>query len=151
VYGQDVRLATESMKRRGNLDLGNPYPNTLAFRGDMFDVKVVVGRVVLLLVSERILPHEDPPENQRTYTADGEAPSNDTPWDVVPWRIFRLPHERTCRISDAIGDQNNGVGCDSFRMTRRDGGDPGKDDDKANHAELECPDCTQVSNLIFPW
>ena len=151
MYGQDVRFATENVKRRGILDLGNLYSNTLAFRGDMFDVKIVVGRVVLLLVPERVLPHEHPSENQRNYTADGDTPGSDTPWDVVPWRIFRLPHERTCGISDAIGDQKDGVGRGSFRMTRRDGGDPSKDDDKANHAGLEYPDCTQVSNLIFPW
>ena len=151
MYGQDVRLATESVKRRGSRDLWNLYPNTPAFWGDMFDVKVVVGRVVLLLVPEPILPREDPPENQRSDTADGNAPSDDTPWDVVPWRIFRLPHQRPCRISGAVGDQNDRVRRDSFRMTRGDGGDPGKDQDNAGHTEHECPGCTQKSNLISPW
>ena len=151
MYRREVRSATESVEGKGVPHLWNLDLNVLALRGDMFDVKVVVGRVVLLLVPQRILPREDPPENQRNHTADGDAPGNDTPWDVVPWRIFRLPHERTYRISDAVGDQKDGIGRDSFRMTRGDGGDPGKDEDKAGHTDLECPDCTQVSNLIFPW
>jgi len=117
----------------------------------VFDVKAVVGRVVLLLVPEPILPRKDPPENQRNYTADGDTPSDDTPWDVVPRCIFRLPHERPCRISDAVGDQKDGIRRDSFRMTRGDGGDPGKDQDKASHTDPECPGCTQKPNLIFPW
>ena len=117
----------------------------------MFDVKLVVGRVVLLLVPERILSRENPPENLRNDTADEETPSNDTPGDVVPWRIFDPPHERTYRISDAVGDQKDGVGRDSFGMTRGDGGGPGKDEDKADHTDPECPDRTQKSNLVCPW
>ena len=117
----------------------------------MFDVNVVVGRIVLLLVPERILPRQDPPENQRNDTAEEETPSNNTPGDVVPWRIFGLPHERTYRISDAVGDQKDGIGRDSFGVTRGDGGGPGKDEDKAGHTDLECPDCTQKSKFVSPW
>ena len=117
----------------------------------MFDINVVIRRVVLLLVPKRIFPHEDPPDNQRNDTTDKETAANDTPGDVVPWPVFGLPHERSDSVPDTVSNQNDGVGRDSFGVTRSDGGDPRKNEDKAGQTDIKGPHRTQKSNPVFPW
>ena len=125
-----VRFDIGNRKKRRSTDLWHLHLDVLAFGGGMFDVNVVVCWVVLLLVPERVLTREDPPENQGDDTADEETPGNYTPWDVVSWHVFGLPHERSDGVPNTVGDQNYGVRCDPFGMTRGGGGDPGKDEDK---------------------
>lgn len=117
----------------------------------MFDVDVVICWVVLLLVPESILSRKDPPKSQGNDAANGDTPTNDPPGDVVPWPIFGLPHERTYGISDTVGNQNDGVGRDSFSVSRGDGGDPGKNEGEPRNTDVECPNRTQKSNPISPW
>lgn len=70
----------------------------------MLGPNIVVGRVVPLSIPERVLPREDPPDNQRNDAADEITPANDAPGDIVPWLVFSLPYERTDSISDTITD-----------------------------------------------
>ena len=142
---------TKNGRPRGGADLVNLYVDLHAFGGDALDPNIVVGRVVPFCIPKRVLSREYPPDNQRNDTADEERPGNDTPGDVVPWLIFGLPHERTDRVSDTVGNQEDGVGRDPFSMTCGDGGDPGKGEGKPGHADADCPDRAQKSNLITPW
>jgi len=116
----------------------------------MFDVNVVIRWIVLLLVPERIFPREDPPKDQRNDAANDDTPTDDTPGDVVPWLIFGLPHERTNRVSDTVGNQNDGIGCDSFGMSRGGGGDPGKNEGKPGNTDVEYPNRRQKFDLVSP-
>ena len=146
-----VESGIENTKSRGSTDLSNPYTNLLAFRGNVLDTNIVVCWVMLFPVPERVLPHEDPPDNQRNNTANEVAPGDDTPGDIVPWPVFSLPHERTDGVSDAITNQEDRVGRNSFSMACRDGGGPSKDKDKPGQTDINCPDRKQKPNLVAPW
>ena len=116
----------------------------------MFDVNVVVRLIVLLPIPERIFPREDPPKDLRDDATGEETPADDTPGHVVPRCILGLPHERSDGIPDTIGNQKDGVGCDSFGVARDGGGDPGKDKDEPGQTNFECPNRTQKSNSVSP-
>ena len=150
MYERHVRSDTKDTKRRGSTDLWNLHLNLLAFVGDMFDVNVVVRLIVLLPIPERIFPREDPPKNLRDDTAGEVTSADDTPGHVVPRCILGLPHEWSDSISDAVGNQKDGVSCDSFGVARGGGGDPGKDKDEPSHTNFERPNRTQKSNSVSP-
>ena len=39
---------------------------------------------------------------------------------MLPWFVFRLPHERTGGVTNTIGDEQNGVHGDSFSVSSGD-------------------------------
>ena len=117
----------------------------------MLDTNIIVRWVMLFPIPERVLPHEDPADNQRNDTADEVAPGDDTPGNIVPWPVFGLPHERGNGVSHTIGNQDDRVGRDPFSMTCRDGGGPGKDEDSPGQTETKCPGRKQKPDLVPPW
>ena len=131
-------------------DLWNLYVDPLAFGGDVFNINVVIRWVVTLPIPQRVFSRQDPPDHQRDDAADNQTSSNNAPGNVIPRPVFGLPHEWTSRVSNAIGDQENGVCRDPFGMTCSGGGDPGKVEDKSSKTEFECPDRAQKSNLVLP-
>ena len=150
MYERHVRSDTKDTKRRGSTDLWNLHLDLLALRGDTFNVNIVVCRIVLLRVSECIFFYKHPSNDQRNDAAGEEAPADDTPGHVVPRCILGLPHERSDGIPDAIGNQKDGVGCDSFGMTCGDRNDPGEGQDEPGQTNTEGPNRTQKSYSVSP-
>jgi len=89
---EDIAKVAVLSIREVQIFLWDPHLDLLAFGGELIGVDVVIRRIVPLFVPERILSREDPPENRGNGATDEEAPTNYAPGDVVPWRIFGLPH-----------------------------------------------------------
>ena len=119
------------------------------------NVHIVVGFISCLLVTATVLIGKHLAENIEQNCRSTACRGKKVPRDVVsvqtmntmgltvdfgervniPGLVLLLPHERASKISDGVGDQNDGICRDAFRVSRSQSRNPAQEDGEGYNSE----------------